>query len=63
MPVNRGQIRMNVCRRSDPTDSLSIGSNFFARVRAEIDEATDFAEAAPDADPATLARHVYGSEK
>jgi 2-oxoisovalerate dehydrogenase E1 component alpha subunit len=30
-----------------------------ARIRAEIDEATDFAEAAPDVDPSTLEDHVY----
>ncbi len=30
-----------------------------ARIRASIDEATDFAEAAPDVDPATLDHHVY----
>jgi 2-oxoisovalerate dehydrogenase E1 component alpha subunit len=30
-----------------------------ARLRAEIDEATDFGEAAPDVDPATLDHHVY----
>lgn len=29
------------------------------QVKAEIDEATDFAEAAPDADVATLRHHVY----
>ena len=26
---------------------------------AAVDDATDFAEAAPDPDPATLLRHVY----
>lgn len=31
-----------------------------ARLRAEIDAATDFAEAAPEMDPATLEDHVYG---
>lgn len=32
-----------------------------ARVKAIIDDATAYAEAAPDADPATLTHHVYAS--
>jgi 2-oxoisovalerate dehydrogenase E1 component alpha subunit len=30
-----------------------------AEIRAIVDDATDFADAAPDPDPATLGRHVY----
>ena len=31
-------------------------------IRAAVDDATDYAEAQPDADPSTAMRHVYAEE-